>query len=279
MPATVDNAEYLSGLLRHLVEQGGEVENAIEKLVAEQGIPKRIAESLACDLGIFPKRYELNQGTLGREGQKTLLCSKVIIAGLGGLGGHVVEQLARCGAGVVIGVDADRFDETNLNRQLYADLNSIGRRKTEAAENRVATVNDAVEFRSLAFKVEDLEDKVFEDVDLIFDCLDSIPSRLYLQNMGERLAIPLIHGAIGGWYGQVAVVWPGSQLLSNIYGETQQGIEKDLGNPPFTPAFIATLMVAEGIKVLLGRKQKENALIFVDLLNNQWECVALDDAR
>jgi molybdopterin/thiamine biosynthesis adenylyltransferase len=227
-------------------------------------------------LGVFPKRYELNEGTLGREGQKRLLCSKVMIIGLGGLGGHVVEQLARCGTGVMIGVDADRFDETNLNRQLFSDLNSIGRRKTEAAENRVVTINDAVEFRPLACRVEDLEDKDYDGVDLIFDCLDSIPSRLYLQDMGERFAIPLIHGAIGGWYGQVAVVWPGSQLLSNIYGGRQRGIEKDLGNPPFTPALIATLMVAEGIKVILGKKHKETAFIFVDLLHNHWEYVTLD---
>jgi len=270
-----DRDEYLTQLLKRLIEDSGEVEKAIESLVAEQGVPKRLAESIACDLGVLPKRYELNAGTLGPDGQKRLLCSQVMIVGLGGLGGHVVEQLVRCGTGMVIGVDADRFDETNLNRQLYADLNTIGRRKTEAAENRVVTINDAVEFRSRACKVEDLEDKAYEGVDLIFDCLDSIPSRLYLQRVGERFAVPLIHGAIGGWYGQVAVVWPGSQLLSNIYGGRQQGIEKDLGNPPFTPAFVAAMMVTEGIKVLLGLKQKENGFFFVDLLNNQWEYVTL----
>jgi len=269
LSTVADRDEYLTQLLKRLIENTGEVEKAIESMVAEQGVPKRIVESIACDLGVLPKRYELNAGTLGPEGQKRLLCSQVMIVGLGGLGGHVVEQLVRCGTGIVIGVDADRFDETNLNR------NTIGRRKTEAAENRVATINDAVEFRSLACKVEDLEDKAYEGVDLIFDCLDSIPSRLYLQHVGERLTVPLIHGAIGGWYGQVAVVWPGSQLLSNIYGGRQQGIEKDLGNPPFTPAFVAALMVTEGIKVLLGLKQKDNGFFFVDLLNNQWEYVTL----
>ncbi len=275
MPAIIDNAEYLSDILKQLLEHTGEVEKAIAVLVAEQDIPKRIAESIACELGILPKRYELNVGTLGHAGQKRLLCSKVMIVGLGGLGGHVVEQLVRCGTGIVIGVDADRFEETNLNRQLYADLNSIGRRKTEAAKDRVVAVNDAVEFRPLACKVEDLEDEAYEGVDLIFDCLDSIPSRLYLQRVGERFSIPLIHGAIGGWYGQVAVVWPGSQLLSNIFGEKKQGIEKVLGNPPFTPALVATLMVTEGIKVLLGRKHKKNGFLFVDLLNEQWEYVTL----
>jgi len=270
-----ENEEYLSQLLKEQLELTGEVEKAIEVLVAEQGIPKRIAESLACGLHIFPKRYELNATTFGSTGQKRLLRSKVMVAGLGGLGGYVVEQLGRCGLGFLVGVDADLFDETNLNRQLYSDLNTIGLRKTEVTQRRVEAINDTVEFHSFLRRVEDLEDGAYDGVDLIFDCLDTIPSRLHLQEVGERLSIPLIHGAIGGWYGQVAIVWPGSKLLSNVYGTRQEGIEKVLGNPPFTPAFIAALMVSEGIKLLLGKKERENTVLFVDLLNNQWHSVSL----
>lgn len=275
MPGITKDEEHLSQILQQLIESTGEVEKAVDTLVANQGIPKRVAESLACGLDFFPKRYEANAGTLGSEGQKRLLRSKALVAGLGGLGGHVVEQLVRCGVGELVGVDADQFDETNLNRQLLSDLNSIGLDKTEVARNRVAEINDAVEFHPLACKLEDLEGNVYDGVDLIFDCLDSIPSRLHLQDMGERYDVPLVHGAIGGWYGQVAIVWPGSKLLSNIYGTRREGIEKVLGNPPFTPAFIATLMVSEGIKLLLGRKQKENTVLFADLLNNQWQYVTL----
>ena len=270
-----DNEEYLSQLLKQQLELTGKVEKAIDLLVTEQAVPKRIVESLACGLCILPKRYELNAGTFGSMGQKHLLRSKVMVAGLGGLGGHVVEQLARCGVGLLVGVDADLFDETNLNRQLYSDLNTIGQRKTEVTQRRVEAINDAVEFHSFLLRVEDLEDGAYDGVDLIFDCLDTIPSRLHLEQVGERLSIPLIHGAIGGWYGQVAIVWPGSKLLSNIYGTRQEGIEKALGNPPFTPAFIAALMVSEGLKLLLGKKERENTVLFTDLLNNQWHCVSL----
>jgi molybdopterin/thiamine biosynthesis adenylyltransferase len=270
-----DNEEHLSQLLKKQLELTGEVEKAIEVLVTEEGIPKRIAESLACGLNLFPKRYQLNAGTFGSMGQKQLLRSKVMVAGLGGLGGHVVEQLVRCGLGILVVVDGDIFDETNLNRQLYSDLNTIGLRKTEVSRRRVEATNDAVEFHSVVRRVEDLEDRAYAGVNLIFDCLDSIPSRLHLQEVGERLDIPLVHGAIGGWYGQVAIVWPGSKLLSNVYGTRQKGIEKTLGNPPFTPAFIASLMVSEGIKVLLGKKERDNAVLFADLLQNQWHRVTL----
>ena len=275
MPKRSENEEHLSQLLKQLVETTGEVEKAIEQLVADQDVPKRIAEALACGLNIFPKRYEPNAGTIGSEGQKDLLLSKVMVVGLGGLGGHVVEQLIRCGVGIVVGVDADQFEETNLNRQLYSDLNSIGQKKTEVTQRRVEAINDAVEFHPFASTVEELKDSAYQEVDLIFDCLDAIPSRLHLQEVGERLDIPLIHGAIGGWYGQVAIVWPGSKLLSSVYGTKQEGIEKALGNPPFAPAFIAALMVSEGVKLLLGKKEKENKLMFADLLNNQWQYISL----
>ena len=275
MARITQDEDQLSHILAQLIESTGEVEIAIEKMAVDQGIPKRVAEALACGLDFFPKRYEANAGTLGSDGQKRLLQSKVLVAGLGGLGGHVVEQLVRCGVGELVGVDADTFDETNLNRQLYSDINSIGISKTEAARKRIAKINDAVEFHPLTRELEDLEGNTYDGVDLIFDCLDGIPSRLHLQEMGERYSIPLVHGAIGGWFGQVAIVWPGSKLLSNVYGTKREGIEKTLGNPPFTPAFVATLMVSEGVKLLLGKKKKENTVIFADLLNNQWQYITL----
>jgi molybdopterin/thiamine biosynthesis adenylyltransferase len=268
-----EDNDRLAQHLKQLVESTGEVEKAIEALVSDHSVSKRVAESLACDLDFLPKRYKLNAGTLGNEGQKRLLRSKVVVVGLGGLGGYVVDQLARCGAGTIIAVDEDRFEETNLNRQLLADVTTIGRSKTETARDRIAAVNDAVEFQAYECQIESLPDSAYNQVDVIFDCLDNIPTKLHLQDVSEGRNIPLIHGAIGGWYGQLAVVWPGSQLLSAIYGTRQEGIERALGNPPFTPALIATLMVTEGIKVLLGQKQEENSVLFVDLLNNNWEHV------
>lgn len=273
LPKITKNEEKLSQILEELIETTGEVERSIENLAADQGIPKRVAEALACSLDFFPKRYQANAGTLGSEGQRKLLQSKVLVAGLGGLGGHVVEQLVRCGVGELVGVDADNFEESNLNRQLYSDLDSIGLSKTEVAEKRVAKINDAVKFYPVTRTLEDLEDHAYDGVDLIFDCLDTIASRLHLQEMGERYSIPLVHGAIGGWFGQVAIVWPGSKLLSAIYGTKREGIEKIVGNPPFTPALIATLMVSEGVKFLLGMKERESTVLFADLLNNQWQYV------
>jgi molybdopterin/thiamine biosynthesis adenylyltransferase len=172
-----------------------------------------------------------------------------------------------------VAVDPDRFELTNLNRQLLADLTSIGLSKVEAAKRRVAVVNDSVEFIGHQSPVENLPDGAYGSVEMIFDCLDQVPSRLHLEAAATRLNIPIIHGAIGGWYGQVALVTPGSGLLAALYGTRETGIEKTLGNPPFTPALIASLMVSEGIKVLLGNMGGESGIFFIDLLRSTWEFV------
>jgi molybdopterin/thiamine biosynthesis adenylyltransferase len=175
----------------------------------------------------------------------------------------------------VVVVDTDRFEITNLNRQLLSDHTSIGLPKVETARKRVAVVNGAVEFIGHQMRVEDLPEAAYEGVELIFDCLDQVPSRLHLEEAGTRLNIPIVHGAIGGWYGQVALVAPASRMLTALYGTREAGIEKNLGNPPFTPAVIASLMVTEGVKVLLGKPARQGGVFFVDLLTDTWEFVPL----
>lgn len=262
-------------LFQELLTDAGEVEAAIRLLVTRTGLPQRRAEAIACSLGHMPDRYRYNEGTLGCGGQQRLLQASVMVVGLGGLGGYVLEQLARCGIGRVVAVDPDSFEVTNLNRQLLADLTSIGLRKTEVARKRVAVVNNGVEFIGQEMRVEHLPDAAYGSVELIFDCLDQVPSRLHLEQTGTRLNIPILHGAIGGWYGQVAVVSPGCGILTALYGTREAGIEKNLGNPPFTPALIASLMVSEGIKVLLGKTLRKGGVFFIDLLTGAWEFVPL----
>jgi len=262
-------------LFEKLLSEAGEVDAAIRLLVTRTDLGQRRAEALACSLGHMPVRYRYNEGTLGCLGQQRLLEATAMIVGLGGLGGYVLEQLARCGLGRMVAVDPDRFEVTNLNRQLLADHTSIGLPKVEMASKRVAAVNRAVEFIGLEVRVEDLPEAAYDGVELIFDCLDQVPSRLRLEDAGTRLNIPIVHGAIGGWYGQIALVAPASGILTALYGTKEAGIEKNLGNPAFTPAVTASLMVSEGVKVLLGKPVREGGVLFVDLLTDTWEFVPL----
>ncbi|MBI5623011.1 MAG: ThiF family adenylyltransferase [Elusimicrobia bacterium] len=238
----------------------------LARIAAKTKIPHRDVEAAALLLGLVPKRYDRNIGTLGLEGQARLLVSRVLVVGLGGLGGHVVESLARLGVGAIEGVDGDSFDETNLNRQIYCEMSNLGQMKAEAARALVAHVNPAVEFVPHAGRFEDLGPGLLHGVRLVFDCLDTIPSRLELSKFCAKARLPLVHGAIAGWSGEVGMCLPGKRTLERLYEGAcgPRGVEKELGNLPVTAAVAANMMVAVALPVLLGRKPA-GSLRFFDL--------------
>jgi molybdopterin/thiamine biosynthesis adenylyltransferase len=124
----------------------------------------------------------------------------------------------------------------------------------DAAALRVAAINPAVRLQlfDVPFGKENSAE-ILEGVNVAADALDSIPVRLELAKACNDQNIPLVHGAIAGWSGHVAVQYPGENILQHLYpGEkTGHGVEKRLGNPSFTPAAIASLEVAEIVKILL----------------------------
>jgi molybdopterin/thiamine biosynthesis adenylyltransferase len=249
-----------------------------DRISSQTKIPLRAVEWFALKKGLPPRRYSRNIGSIGIDGQMKLLESKVIIVGLGGLGGYLSEELARAGLGQIISLDHDVFDETNLNRQLLANEGNLGKKKVDQLRDRLKKVNRAVEFTGFAVTVDNLPDEIWRDVDLVFDCLDNIDDRFILAEKCSEANVLLVHGAIAGWFGQVCVVWPGTAMMEKIYKSHKRGVEKDMGTPPFTAAVTASLMAAEGIKILTGKKtQKEQKVVFFDLLEDEWEIISFDE--
>jgi molybdopterin/thiamine biosynthesis adenylyltransferase len=244
-------------------------------VAAETGVPLRAVEAAALAEGIVPQRYARNIGTLGSDGQRTLLESCVVVVGLGGLGGHVVESLARLGVGRIVAVDSDAFDETNLNRQLIATTDNLGESKAEQARLRVARVNPAVQFVAHAARFESLGEELFRRCDLVLDCLDTMPARRTLAGRCAAAGAALVHGAIAGWCGQVGLCPPDSNMLERLFdGKGDHGAEAELGTPPFTAAVAANLMAAWAVRALLGGPTQPK-LVFFDLHEGDWETVQL----
>ena len=98
-------------------------------------------EEAALELGLMPARYQRNRQTLSVSEQLKLFRSRVVILGAGGLGGYLVEELARLGTGTLVVVDPDTFEEHNLNRQILASPANLGVPKVDAAVERVGNVN------------------------------------------------------------------------------------------------------------------------------------------
>nr|WP_206202429.1 HesA/MoeB/ThiF family protein [Thermodesulfobacterium sp. TA1] len=226
---------------------------------------------------MIEKRYLRNLKMLSLEEQKKLKDTKVLVAGCGGLGGYVVEMLARLGIGFITVVDDEVFEETNLNRQLFSDVNTIGKKKALVAKERILAVNPEVSVNPVLTKIEENNAKeILAGHEMVVDALDSIPHKILLERTCEDLKIPLIHGAIAGWYGQVTTVLPGDKTLSIIYKNRSNGIEKELGTPSFSPAVIAGIQVSEVVKISLKRGEiLSKKLLYVDLLNQEYHKIEL----
>jgi molybdopterin/thiamine biosynthesis adenylyltransferase len=232
-------------------------------------------EEAILEMGLLPARYQRNRQCISTGQQLQLFRSRVAVIGCGGLGGYVIEELARLGVGELIAIDPDVFVEHNLNRQLFASPSSLGCVKVEVANKRVEQINPAVTLIPLRQALTRTNGRdMLNNAHVAVDALDSVAARLDLAEVCEELAIPLVHGAIGGWYGQVATQFPGERVLQKIFAnrENGQGAEKQLGNPSFTPAVVASLEVAEVCKILLGvGSLLRNRKLTLDLLNMEIE--------
>lgn len=228
---------------------------------------------------MFENRYERNIGTLTPEENEKLQTFRVCAVGCGGLGGYVIEELARLGIGHITAVDGDVFQDSNLNRQLFSTEEVLGKSKAETARERIRKVNSEVEIeaRHCFLTEENGLEIITEDFDIVVDALDNIPGRRIVEQCCSSRKIPLVHGAIAGWQGQVSVIMPGDGLFNKLYPENaQRGAETETGNPSFTPAVIAGLQVAETVKVLLGKGDTlKSRLLTIDLLMQEYEVIQL----
>jgi molybdopterin/thiamine biosynthesis adenylyltransferase len=220
------------------------------------GLSVAEVETAILEAGLLPARYQRNRRMLSTLQQLQLFRSRVGVIGCGGLGGYILEQLARLGVGHIVAIDPDVFEEHNLNRQLLSSPAALGRAKAELAAERVAEINPAVTLKPVreAFSRENGRE-LLSGLDCIVDAVDNVTARLELEAVCNELNVPLVHGAIAGWYGHVATIYPGENTMQLIYRHWTggKGVEQQLGNPSFTPAVAASLEVAEVCKVLLGQ--------------------------
>ena len=215
------------------------------------------------------ERYLRNHNAISEGEQAILATKRVLVVGCGGLGGMVIECLARIGVGRLRGVDGDVFEESNLNRQLLSSTMNLGRPKTLAAKQRVMAVNPLVEVDAVQADLgAENAMELLAGCDVAVDCLDNIPARLVLQQAAKVAGVPLVHGAVAGWLGRICVIQPGEGLLNLLYpdGGEAQGEEQQMGTLSFTAALIASWQAAETVKLLLGKPGLKGEILEVDLL-------------
>lgn len=131
---------------------------------------------------------------IGEEGIERLRKASVTVFGVGGVGSHCIEALARSGVGRLILIDNDRVSLTNINRQSIAYHSTVGRYKTEVMKERIKDICPDICVKTYErFVLEDnLEDILEERTDYIIDAIDTVTAKLALVSEAKRRGIPMI---------------------------------------------------------------------------------------
>lgn len=130
----------------------------------------------------------------GETAMKKLAASRVAVFGIGGVGGHVVEALARSGIGALDLIDNDRVAPSNLNRQIVATQSTIGQYKTEAAERRIRDISPDCEVRTYnTFFMPDTADGFdFTQYDYVVDAIDTVTGKIEIIMRAKAAGVPVI---------------------------------------------------------------------------------------
>ena len=183
----------------------------------------------------------------------TLINCGVFIAGLGGLGGYLLEHMLRLGPGFIRAADGDVFDETNLDRQLLSAPSQLGRPKAEAAAERAKLVAPGFDFEAVS-EFLDGENclRLLRGCALALDGLDNAESRLVLERGCAEVGIPLVHGAASGLCFEAGVVPPGSGMLARLYPPGRQAMDRMARGPAV--AACAAIQCAQAEQILRGER-------------------------
>jgi molybdopterin/thiamine biosynthesis adenylyltransferase/rhodanese-related sulfurtransferase len=149
---------------------------------------------------------------VGEPGQLKLLDSKVLLIGAGGLGSPASLYLAAAGVGRIGIVDADVVDESNLQRQIVHSTDRLGEAKVDSARRTIEALNPDVQVVSYKERLtsENVERILADGWDVIVDGADNFPTRYLVNDASVWHGIPVVHGSIYRFEGQVTVFQPGA---------------------------------------------------------------------
>ena len=126
--------------------------------------------------------YSRTESLIGKDSLNILKNSKVIVFGIGGVGSFTVESLCRCGIGEISLVDFDTIDITNINRQIHAMSNNIGKYKVDEMKKRIELINPDIKVNTFKKKLDknNIENFNLKYYDYVIDAIDTITSKIYL---------------------------------------------------------------------------------------------------
>ncbi|MEM9133697.1 MAG: molybdopterin-synthase adenylyltransferase MoeB [Actinomycetota bacterium] len=194
---------------------------------------------------------------VGEEGQQKLLGARVLLLGAGGLGSPAAIYLAAAGVGTLGIVDMDVVDESNLQRQILHNLERVGDRKVDSAKKTLVAMNPDIDVvtHDTRLGADNIMD-ILAGYDVVIDGADNFPSRYLLNDASVKLGIPVVHGSIFRFEGQVTVFDPRNgptyrDLLPEPPPAELAPSCAEAGVLGVLPGIIGSIQALEAIKVIL----------------------------
>src|SRR5438034_6193385 len=216
---------------------------------------------------------------VGEEGQLRLLDSRILLIGAGGLGSPAALYLAAAGVGRIGIVDADVVDETNLQRQIAHSTDSLGEPKTDSARRRIEALNPDVEVVPFRERLtsENVERILEPGWDVIVDGADNFPTRYLVNDASVWHGIPVVHGSIFRFEGQVTVFEPGNGPCYRCLFAQPPPPElapscAEGGVLGVLPGVIGSIQASEALKLALGIGEPlVGRLLLYDALSGEFQ--------
>ena len=215
-------------------------------------------------------------------GQETLLASRALLVGAGGLGSPAALYLAAAGVGRLVIADPDRVELSNLQRQILHHLNDLGRPKVASATDTLAMINPEVRVTPIAERLQGQRlDEEVARADLVLDCSDNFDTRFAVNAASVARRTPLVSGAAVRLEGQIAVFLPGSDDSPCYACLYHAGVQEDQTcseNGVLSPivGIIGSLQALEALKVLLGLGETLcGRLVIFDGTVHEWRTLKL----
>ncbi len=230
------------------------------------------------------EKFSRTEMLLGTENMNKLKTAHVAVFGLGGVGGHTVEALARSGVGFFSIFDADTIAESNLNRQIIATIDTVGEDKTDAMKNRILSINpDAkVITHKIFYLPENADDFPLSDYDYVVDAIDTVSAKIELAVRCENQNIPLISSMGTGnklnpaelkvadiyktsvcplarvmrrdlknrGVKKLKVVYSEEKPITPLFAENPSGVKQSPGSTSFVPSVAGLIIASEVVKDL-----------------------------
>jgi sulfur-carrier protein adenylyltransferase/sulfurtransferase len=221
---------------------------------------------------------------IGEEGQLKLLDSRILLIGAGGLGSPAALYLAAAGVGRIGIIDADIVDETNLQRQIAHSLETLGTPKVDSAKQAIAALNPDVEVVPYRERLTSENiDRILDDGwDLIVDGADNFPTRYLVNDASVWRGIPVVHGSIYRFEGQVTVFKPGDGPCYRCLFPEPPPAElapscAEGGVLGVLPGIVGSLQTNEAIKLAVGIGEPlVGRLLLFDALATEFSEVRID---